>query len=556
MKNVTPTRDPVDGTLSLTGTGTLGQSGEVLSAERAIASAAVLTGVPAGLLEQMVAPGTPAITVRFRLLGKRARAIETNVARLPGLFRVMPKDGVQLGLDWATEGEFAGGSVEVFAPKGRLSIRDEMLLTDVFAEFIRAGCPIDGRVPFSLGWAAEAMGYSGKGGRTVDLVKEALSRIRAVSIRSRMKLPGGFIGEGEWALATSWQAVTRGSRAGGGWIRLSPEVAGALRAGSATFLDGPTLRAIFDRDELAALLWIFLETDNGPDRVSGWRYAVFPGRQNEPARARDLPALGDLLGLGGWSHRPSVARRIAQAGKVIADVDRRYVRIAVVKAKERGLYRLEVDRTGRHKTPDWQTHERGLADTRPGTGRHTTPDWETQLERPTVVSTVVSTVGSTVVSTSSTAPGRKTDEESALHAVWKAIPYAVSKSQRKLLYDVADAHQMSQGDETSGYRWLLTQISEARRLGVDPITHVRTVHQADQARWQAEAAVQPQDAVSTGEAVAVLETLGAPAWETVGETAWRKLGETIAAERAAERAALDSTRTVISDTPSEAEENA
>ena len=291
------------------------------------------TSARSGVTEMVPPPGGVSPVVN-RLLTKGPDTLghETNLARAP-LWEVRSR-AVQLEL--IAPSILYGHQFRQVAGQ-RVTVSDQRLFAEITTGYVRSGCREDRRVPFSLGWAAKVLGYGTLGGETRRLVRSSLSRLRSVTVESALREPGGHETVAGWGLVDRYLTTTRGG--GLGSVTLSEEVARLLRAGSVTYLHGPTWDAIAAQDAVAGRLWTFLEAE---EVSHGRRYSLFAGPQNGLDEERNMPAVADLLRLD-WSKRRNVADRVRQACEVIRDHDPRYT-LSLVKGRGLGMWRLEVAR--------------------------------------------------------------------------------------------------------------------------------------------------------------------------------------------------------------------
>lgn len=289
---------------------------------------------------------TPPVTSLLLSKGKNTVGHETNLARSP-LWnlrkRAAHSDTVVSPVLYGRPFRQAAGA--------RLTTADQQLFAHLTTMFVRAGCPDDRRVPFSLGDAAIALGYDDRGGKQRNLVRQSLARLGSVMLESAVRHPDGHETVLGWGLIDSYLISTRGG--GKGWVMVSEAVSVLLREGSVTFLHAPTWKAITDEDEVAGRLWSFLESENlGP----GWRYPLFP--PDDPgmgARAQTMPTISEIVMLR-WASRGEIAKRIRQACTVIQAHDRRY-RLTITNGKTPGTWILQCSRTCQ---PAARTGEGGL----------------------------------------------------------------------------------------------------------------------------------------------------------------------------------------------------
>jgi hypothetical protein len=371
--------------------------------------------------------------------------------------------------------------------EGPLTPRDERLLADVHTRYVRAGCPPDRQVSFSLGEAARLLGHrGGLGGRNRELVKETLRRVRAVQLESTVRYPDGHEEALGWGLVDWWRTTTRGG--GRGALRLSEPVADLIRAGSVTFLHGPAWEALLERDELAARLWTFLEAESLP-RL--WRYSLFSAPPGHPDRERDMPALADLLRLRD-PNRSRVAARIGRACAAIEAEDPRY-RLAVLKSKEPGMWRLEAAR-GQQRGRDPEVSGDG---TLRYEGRD--PEVSGYVQKRGLSSSLTSSLIedrnlSANAETKGRRGGRKASSRKALEAGLPDVAELlerwskVTALQRRTLEEIADRHDLTGREwaaaiirETPPDRDPLEAVLEADRRWQD---ERRTALEAEEAAWQ------------------------------------------------------------------------
>lgn len=221
----------------------------------------------------------PPITLALRKKGPKTLGHETNLARAP-MWAV--EDRPMQG-DLLAPSILYGRPFRIAAGR-RPTTADQRLYAELTTIYVREGCQDHRRVPFSLGWAARLLGHE-NGGRQRQLVRRSLARLRSLTLECALRDSSGETVLG-FGLLDRYLTTERGG--GQGWGVLSEEVAHLLRQGSVTYLNAPTWDAIRADDELAGLLWTFLEAW----RIgSGFNYQLFaapPGAIDDPAQyARD-----------------------------------------------------------------------------------------------------------------------------------------------------------------------------------------------------------------------------------------------------------------------------
>jgi hypothetical protein len=248
----------------------------------------------------------------------KALVIETNLARMPLVGFVTAK--------WLHSQD-----LKVEFLKGDLTGNDVKLIVLLQSAFDRWGT--SNKIRFTLAQAESQWGVNH------ELVKSSLRRLKGVSIETQairndprsevgISLTAGF------GLIDSWKVVSRG-RVGGVEVEINGVIAALLRRGSLTLLDKTIFFALAGEDQIAARLWIFLETQSS----HSWKYGLFAA---SPFEAREVAPLADLLGLKN-ARRGRVVKRIREAAEVVARNDPGYA-LEVVPSPERGMFTLHVRR--------------------------------------------------------------------------------------------------------------------------------------------------------------------------------------------------------------------
>ena len=276
----------------------------------------------------------PEITRRLRGLGSDTLAHETNLARAPMWY---PAVRGHVGQNPVTTQLWLAGYVFRQVAGPRLTALDQRVFSDLLTRWAVGGCEPSLRVTYSLGAAARAAGLVA-GGKTSAQMRQSLRRLRSVTLESGpLRLKNGSVVVEGWGLITHYHIVlgdheTPGER---GWVELDPTVAKLAEAGNVTFLSAATWSEIGAADEIAARLWVLLESE---DLTSPRRFRVF-GDDNRPG---ELSALADLLGIGGWGRPRKVLERIRRAADVISSHDQRYQ--LTVGHSDRGRWNLVAAR--------------------------------------------------------------------------------------------------------------------------------------------------------------------------------------------------------------------
>ncbi len=258
--------------------------------------------------------------------GRQAKTlvIETNLARMPLVA-------------FATAKWLHHQDLKVEFLKGDLTGTDLKLIVLLQSAFDRWGR--NNKIRFTLAQAEKQWGIHH------ETLKASLRRLKGISIETRalrndprnemgLEISAGF------GLINSWRVVSRGA-IGGVEVEINAVMAALLRRGSLTLLDESTFFALAKVDEIAARLWIFLETQS-----RSWKYGLFA---SDPTEAREVAPLADLLGLKN-ARRGRVVKRIRVAAAVVARNDPRYS-LEVVPSPERDMFTLHVNRLKQFRQP-------------------------------------------------------------------------------------------------------------------------------------------------------------------------------------------------------------
>ncbi len=277
-------------------------------------------------MNQNAITSVPPITSLLLSKGKNTVGHETNLARSP-LWNLRKRTA---HLETVVSPVLYGRPFRHVAG-AQLTTADQQLFAHLTTMFVRAGCPDDRRVPFSLGDAAIALGYDDLGGKQRNLVRQSLARLGSVMLESAVRHPDGHETVLGWGLIDSYLISTRGG--GKGWVTVSEAVSLLLREGSVTFLHAPTWSAITHEDEVAGRLWSFLESEN---IGAGWRYALFSS--DTATESRCMPSISEVVQLN-WSSRKRVAHRLREACRIVETFDRRY-RLSIATGTAEGSWVL------------------------------------------------------------------------------------------------------------------------------------------------------------------------------------------------------------------------
>lgn len=397
-------------------------------------------------------------------------ALERNLMRSPA-FRESRAAQVQLEL-FTRMGSIHERPFELLAPDGVPTVRDSLLMAHLTSLYGRQGFRRDQIVRSTLVDCIGAMAYTTDGGRQRALVDNALGRLRSATFRHRAYIPGPDGGSYEtlqWGLIEWAKTSSRGPVE----VKLSDPLVSLLARGSIGFFHEPTFQKLVTEDELAARLWLELESHRY-EQGAARRRRLFSAPEGDPQEDynANLPCIADLLGIADWKRRAKVAERVKRAASRIVARDPRY-RLSVERSKAgRGMYNLVVQRsaagaaelpaptgepvllgtaepvllgTGARTAGDGKPYSRGRRAVLPGTGdvlpgtgsRSTEGDIENRIEG--------SSRGSrrTSARTSSSTKNRRDEpsssdweDERALLERWPKV----TPAQRKKLAELRDRH--------------------------------------------------------------------------------------------------------------------
>ncbi|MBJ7601194.1 hypothetical protein [Candidatus Nephthysia bennettiae] len=270
-------------------------------------------------------------------------AHETNLARAPIWGTDLPRPDPQATV--VLPNLYGQAVHHVEGPA--LTFSDERLMAEFTTDWMRDGCRVERRiVEFSENAACRALGYSQTGGRQRTLVKKALRRLRSSTFEFTGRHPDGSFERRGWGMLNDYYLRSWSEGRGVGWVEISEPIARLLAEGSFTYLHQPTWDELRQDDDLAARLWVFLEAE---ELGEGRRYSVFrPEGVEADGDARQLPTIGELLGVETWALRKKAADRLRRACRQLMTADPRYV-LSVVSSRDHGMWRLEARR--RRLTP-------------------------------------------------------------------------------------------------------------------------------------------------------------------------------------------------------------
>ena len=271
-------------------------------------------------------------------------ALETSMVRLPAFAPTHARGPVQLSLE--TSGYLYGQPFNLLQSAGPMTVKDALMLANISKRFVETGSPRHDLVRFTLGegtrWANYKLkrGQRSVGGRQRSMVKDALRRMRGTSWQAAQRDEDGTLHTLGWGPVDQYWTREPKDTDGLATVKLNEIFARQIRRGEITYLWGDTLAALEKRDDVAAILWMFLESERRLSRPRS--YHLFSAPEGEPERVRDTPAIADLLRLH-WAERRTVAHRVKKAARVIAEVDPRYS-ARVGRAKEKTMWTLTVTR--------------------------------------------------------------------------------------------------------------------------------------------------------------------------------------------------------------------
>ena len=294
----------------------------------------------------MLLPAAPA-SKEAKALTRRPDhvGLERMMARLP-VFVARPASGGPVQPSLWQPAFMEGQPFDILEVNGPMGARDALLLGHMTKAFADNGYPDSRSLAFSLNEAARWAGYSDTGGPQRKLVAGALERIWGVSWRSPIVLPNGK-GYKLW-----WRALDNlalpDSPGDPVMVKFNETFAYQILTGQLVHLAADTFADLVNRDEIAALLWVFLESHTFEHKRS---YRLFSAPPGQPARQLDTPPIADLVRIGRWKDRGEVAKRIRKAALAVEAIDPHYA-LAVEPAKEKQVWKLTVQTRSLEGTTD------------------------------------------------------------------------------------------------------------------------------------------------------------------------------------------------------------
>jgi hypothetical protein len=220
-------------------------------------------------------------------------------------------------------------------------VRDLVLMGELLRRHNEGISACDGRVFISLGQAALAMGYRGPvGGEQRRLARASLNRLVDSTLVWRELGRDDVIRELRWhlleAMTTDYGAS---DGAGSARVALSRVTQELVEDGYLHYLKADVCRRLVQVDEVAARLWMMLECERLRRPFHYYVFRAPIGATPTPSRALFI---SEVTGLDAWQNRRSVARRLREAMRVIAEVDPRRYEMSLRRGREVGMYVLDV----------------------------------------------------------------------------------------------------------------------------------------------------------------------------------------------------------------------
>ncbi len=233
------------------------------------------------------------------------------------------------------------GQLTTVQPSGRLQVRDLVLLGEILRRHNEGISAYDGRVFISLSQAALAMGYRGPvGGEQRRLARASLKRLVDSTLVWRELGKDEVIRELRWHLLdamSTYYSASDGS--GSARVSLSRVTQELVEDGYLHYLKADVCRRLVQIDEVAARLWMMLECER---LRRPFHYQVFRAPVGGTPTPSKALFISEVTGLDAWRSRRSVARRLREAVRVIAEVDPRRYEMSLRRGREVGMYVLDV----------------------------------------------------------------------------------------------------------------------------------------------------------------------------------------------------------------------
>jgi hypothetical protein len=225
------------------------------------------------------------------------------------------------GVVWTYPARPGPESLRITVPGGNLTTRDALLLGELGRRYFAEGKPEDGSVTFSLNEAAAAMGYETSGGWQRRKAAASVRRLTMATVswsKHWVDEAGVPCEEHEdWHLIEK-SGTRLGANEGSGRVRLSEDTVMLLRYGLLAYLHAPVCKALVNEDEIAARLWMFLESE-ALGKPFSYRL-LRPAAAGTPTASRQA-FIAEVVGIAEWQTSRRVRQRIASAVKVVQAID-------------------------------------------------------------------------------------------------------------------------------------------------------------------------------------------------------------------------------------------
>lgn len=254
---------------------------------------------------------------------------ETNLARL-SVFADASKRSRSGSQEFRRFGDYLGQPFWAKEPMGPLSMREGVVTAYLSRRYVNMGCPTDRVVPIRIGQVEKLLGHSRHGGWQTERAQQSLEKLRTTIFRGSVRFETERWERHEWGVLESLQSHCD-SLTG---VVLDETLASLLAIRSQTYLDRQTLHTLLAKDQVAARLWMFLESERF-HRL--FKYGLFAAQIGHVAKPRMTPEVSMLLRIES-QRRWDCERRVARASAWIARCDPRYS-LRVEAAQRRGVRR-------------------------------------------------------------------------------------------------------------------------------------------------------------------------------------------------------------------------
>lgn len=290
-----------------------------------------------------------------------------SAAFVPSRFRAGPADQFVCPQLPASRGLY------VRQPQGPLQVRDALLLGELLRRYSHGIGTRDRRVFLSLSEAALAMGYARPlGGEQRRRAHRSLQRLAASTFCWKEADTDDTVRVLDWhPLEEVWIDESRESGCAGTHVTISPVTAELVEDGYLHYLKADVCRRLVAHDELAARLWMALESERMSEKP--FHYHVFRSPTGCEPQHSDQLFIAEVIGLYRWENRRRAVDRLRHAIEAIMAIDVSRYALCLTHGRDPGMYVLAVSRRARERRQLTVVDNHGSGRNAPRYGREQAP---------------------------------------------------------------------------------------------------------------------------------------------------------------------------------------